>query len=89
MAMGTISTLSPGEAAMCSEHSLTPRTLSRTWEYWSVRLAKVEAMTARPGAKPAARTPAKASARRKATAKSAKRAPARPATRKANRAKKR
>jgi HCOMODA/2-hydroxy-3-carboxy-muconic semialdehyde decarboxylase len=87
MAMGTISTLSPGEAAMCSEHSLTPRTLSRTWEYWSVRLAKVEAMTARPDAKPAGRTPAKASARRKATAKSAKRAPARPAARKAKRAK--
>jgi ribulose-5-phosphate 4-epimerase/fuculose-1-phosphate aldolase len=89
MAMGTISTLSPGEAEMCSQHSLTPRTLSRTWEYWSHRLAKVEAMTAGHDAKPAAKAPAKASARRKAPAKSAKRAPARPAARKGKRAKKR
>lgn len=91
MAMGTISTLSPGEAAMCSEHSLTPRTLSRTWEYWSVRLAKVEAMTKRADAPVrAAKAPAKASARHgRAAAKSVKRAPARPAARKAKRAKKR
>jgi ribulose-5-phosphate 4-epimerase/fuculose-1-phosphate aldolase len=89
MAMGTISTLSAGEAEMCSQHSLTPRTLSRTWEYWSHRLAKVEAMTAGHDAKPAAKAPAKASARRKAPAKSAKRAAARPAARKGRRAKKR
>jgi ribulose-5-phosphate 4-epimerase/fuculose-1-phosphate aldolase len=54
MAIGSISTLSDGEAAMCGSHSLTPRTLSRVWEYWTFRLAKVEAMTAGAGAKPAA-----------------------------------
>jgi HCOMODA/2-hydroxy-3-carboxy-muconic semialdehyde decarboxylase len=75
MAMGSISTLSAGEAAMCSHHSLTPRTLSRTWEYWTHRLQKMEAMTA--GA--ARRSPAKSATRRgKAAAKSAKRAAARP-----------
>jgi hypothetical protein len=44
--MGSISTLSAGEAALCSEHSLTPRTLGRAWEYWTFRLAKAEAATA-------------------------------------------
>ena len=91
MGIGSISTLSDGEAEMCSQHSLTPRTLSRVWEYWTFRLAKVEAMTAAgAGTKPAAakvaaRTPAKASARR---GKPAKRTAAPPA-RKAKRAKKR
>jgi ribulose-5-phosphate 4-epimerase/fuculose-1-phosphate aldolase len=77
MAMGTISTLSAGEAEMCSHHSLTPRTLSRVWEYWTHRLHKVEAMTAgataKPPAKAARKAPAKSAARRgKASAKSAK-----------------
>src|ERR1700681_4348708 len=54
MGMGTISTLSAGEAEMCSQHSLTPRTLSRVWEYWTHRLQKVEAMTAGADRKPAA-----------------------------------
>ena len=94
MGIGSISTLSDGEAEMCSQHSLTPRTLSRVWEYWTFRLAKVEAMTAGAGAKPAAtKAPgAKASARRsKPAARPAKRAAAVPAgrARKAKRAKKR
>jgi HCOMODA/2-hydroxy-3-carboxy-muconic semialdehyde decarboxylase len=89
MAMGSISTLSPGEAELCSQHSLTPRTLSRTWEYWSHRLAKVEALTAGHDAKPAAKAPAGASARRKAPAKLPQRVPARSAARKGKRAKKR
>ena len=77
MAMGTISTLSAGEAEMCGNHSLTPRTLSRVWEYWTHRLHKVEAMTAGPPAKPPARatrkSPAKSAARRsKASPKPAK-----------------
>jgi ribulose-5-phosphate 4-epimerase/fuculose-1-phosphate aldolase len=92
MAIGSISTLSAGEAELCSSHSLTPRTLSRTWEYWSFRLQKAEAATARPDTKaPAAKAPAKTSARRrKASARPAKRAaaPGRRA-RKAKRAKKR
>jgi ribulose-5-phosphate 4-epimerase/fuculose-1-phosphate aldolase len=87
MAMGSISTLSPGEAEMCSQHSLTPRTLSRTWEYWNFRLAKMEAMTAPPAAKPpAAKPPARAAARHAKAA--AKRAAARTAN-KAKRAKRR
>jgi HCOMODA/2-hydroxy-3-carboxy-muconic semialdehyde decarboxylase len=45
MAMGSISTLSPGEQELCSSHSLTPRTLGRAWQYWSFRLAKAEALT--------------------------------------------
>jgi HCOMODA/2-hydroxy-3-carboxy-muconic semialdehyde decarboxylase len=47
LAMGAISTLSPGEAELCRGHSLTPRTLGRAWEYWTYRLQKAEAMTAR------------------------------------------
>src|ERR1700681_823505 len=89
LGIGSISTLSAGEAEMCSQHSLTPRTLSRVWEYWTHRLAKVEAATALPAPKPrAAKAPAK---RGKASVKPAKRAAARPAsrTRKAKRAKKR
>jgi ribulose-5-phosphate 4-epimerase/fuculose-1-phosphate aldolase len=92
MAIGSISTLSAGETELCSSHSLTPRTLSRTWEYWSFRLQKAEAATGSPDAKPpAAKAPAKTSARRrKASARPAKRAAA-PAgrARKAKRAKKR
>jgi HCOMODA/2-hydroxy-3-carboxy-muconic semialdehyde decarboxylase len=70
LGIGAISTLSPGEAEMCSSHSLTPRTLSRTWEYWTHRLAKEEAATAPRAAKPAAKaktqTKTKTSARRAA-----------------------
>jgi ribulose-5-phosphate 4-epimerase/fuculose-1-phosphate aldolase len=89
MAIGSISTLSPGEAEMCGSHSLTPRTLSRTWEYWNFRLQKAEAATALPDAKPpATRAPVKAASRRsKAPAKPAKGTAAR--ARKAKRAKKR
>jgi ribulose-5-phosphate 4-epimerase/fuculose-1-phosphate aldolase len=85
--IGSISTLSPGEAELCSSHSLTPRTLSRTWEYWAYRLQKVEAMTAGADRKPgASKTPAKSAARRgKTPARAAKRAAARPAGRKAKR----
>jgi HCOMODA/2-hydroxy-3-carboxy-muconic semialdehyde decarboxylase len=94
LAIGAISTLSPGEAELCSAHSHTPRTLSRTWEYWTHRLAKVEAATAARDSNPVAKT--KTSARRgkaagKAAARPAKRATARPAppVRKAKRAKRR
>jgi ribulose-5-phosphate 4-epimerase/fuculose-1-phosphate aldolase len=63
LAMGSISTLSTGEAELCRAHSLTPRTLGRAWEYWTYRLAKAEVTTAR--AEPrAAALPAKAAPRR-------------------------
>ena len=88
MAIGSISTLSPGEAEMCGSHSLTPRTLSRVWEYWTFRLQKAEAATAHPDTKPPAKAPAKTAARRsKAPAKPAKGAGVR--ARKAKGAKKR
>ncbi len=51
--IGSISTLSPGEAEQCSQHSLTPRTLGRAWEYWTYRLRKMEAATAGFGAQQA------------------------------------
>ena len=72
MGIGSISTLSPGEAELCSSHSLTPRTLGRAWEYWSFRLAKVEAANPRPPAKPAAAVKRAATARRKPPVRSAK-----------------
>jgi HCOMODA/2-hydroxy-3-carboxy-muconic semialdehyde decarboxylase len=60
MAMGTVSTLSVGEAELCRGHSLTPRTLGRAWEYWTYRLQKAEAATAAAERRPA-RTPKTAS----------------------------
>jgi HCOMODA/2-hydroxy-3-carboxy-muconic semialdehyde decarboxylase len=92
LAIGSISTLSPGEAEMCSAHSLTPRTLSRTWEYWSYRLAKIEAAIPRPSTEPATSARRAAAPRRtKAPTRSAKpravKAPAR--ARKGKRAAKR
>jgi ribulose-5-phosphate 4-epimerase/fuculose-1-phosphate aldolase len=77
MGMGTISTLSPGEAEMCSHHSLTPRTLGRVWEYWTHRLQKVEAMTAGADRKPAAA---------KSTTKSPRKSPAKSPTKSSRRA---
>jgi ribulose-5-phosphate 4-epimerase/fuculose-1-phosphate aldolase len=89
MAIGSISTLSAGEAEMCSSHSLTPRTLGRAWEYWTFRLQKAEAASAPPDSKKSSGKPsAKTSAGRKASARPAKRSPVRPA-RKAKRARKR
>jgi ribulose-5-phosphate 4-epimerase/fuculose-1-phosphate aldolase len=91
--IGSISTLSAGEAELCSAHSLTPRTLGRAWEYWAYRLQKADAATAGLDARPpTAKTAANSSARRrKASAAPAKRAAARQAVRarKAKRVKKR
>jgi ribulose-5-phosphate 4-epimerase/fuculose-1-phosphate aldolase len=64
MAMGSISTLSTGEAELCRAHSLTPRTLGRAWEYWTHRLAKAETMTARAEPRGAKARSAKAAPRR-------------------------
>jgi ribulose-5-phosphate 4-epimerase/fuculose-1-phosphate aldolase len=81
--IGSISTLSAGEVALCSAHSLTPRTLGRAWEYWAYRLQKADAATASldagpPTANTSTKTAANSSARRrKASATPAKRAAAR------------
>jgi ribulose-5-phosphate 4-epimerase/fuculose-1-phosphate aldolase len=67
MAMGRIGssgTLSRGEIENCSGHSLTPRTLARAWEYWTVRLQKAEAAWSPAGRKRAATKKAKPAARR-------------------------
>jgi HCOMODA/2-hydroxy-3-carboxy-muconic semialdehyde decarboxylase len=67
MAMGTVSTLSVGEAELCRGHSLTPRTLGRAWEYWTYRLQKAEAAAAAAERRPA-RAPKTASRSRPRTA---------------------
>jgi ribulose-5-phosphate 4-epimerase/fuculose-1-phosphate aldolase len=49
MAMGTLgpaSTLSPGEDELCSQGSLSTRTLGRAWDYWTFRLRKAETVLA-------------------------------------------
>ena len=49
MAMGTLgpsSTLSPGETELCSQGSLSARTLGRAWDYWTFRLRKAETVLA-------------------------------------------
>jgi ribulose-5-phosphate 4-epimerase/fuculose-1-phosphate aldolase len=63
--LGTLGTLSVGEAELCRGHSLTPRTLGRAWEYWTHRLQKAEAASAgsKPRPAPEKRRPAKASGR--------------------------
>jgi ribulose-5-phosphate 4-epimerase/fuculose-1-phosphate aldolase len=71
MGIGSISTLSPGEAELCGSHSLTPRTLGRAWEYWTYRLRKMEAMTAGLDAQAPAAKLRPAAPRRKPAAKRA------------------
>jgi len=45
MAMGKVAPLSKGEIEKCASHSLTPRTISRAWEYWARRLEKADYAT--------------------------------------------
>jgi ribulose-5-phosphate 4-epimerase/fuculose-1-phosphate aldolase len=45
MAMGKLGPLSKGEIEKCAAHSLTPRTISRAWEYWARRLEKADYAT--------------------------------------------
>jgi HCOMODA/2-hydroxy-3-carboxy-muconic semialdehyde decarboxylase len=90
MGIGSISTLSPGEAELCSSHSLTPRTIGRAWEYWAYRLRKMEAMTAGVDAPPpAAKMPPTAPRRKASALKRAAAARRAGRVRKAKRAKKR
>jgi len=82
MAMGSLTTLSVGEAELCRGHSLTPRTLGRAWEYWTHRLEKAEAATARAEPRPARSQPAP---RAKTASRSRPRTAARAGARKAKR----
>jgi ribulose-5-phosphate 4-epimerase/fuculose-1-phosphate aldolase len=40
LALGEITPLSPGEAALAEAYSLKARPMGRAWEYWTTRLAK-------------------------------------------------
>ena len=66
LALGEITPLSKGEAAMANAYSLRERPMGRAWEYWMVRLTKAGELPPR-GGKPkgkAIRSSAKGPARR-------------------------
>jgi HCOMODA/2-hydroxy-3-carboxy-muconic semialdehyde decarboxylase len=46
MALGTVASLSPGEAKLCAGISTGTTGLARSWEYWSMRLARAGLMIA-------------------------------------------
>jgi len=74
LAIGKLSPLTEGEARMGGEVNLLPLPISRAWEYWTMRLAKAEAMTARASPRPAkAASKAKAAKRAKPKPKARKR----------------
>jgi ribulose-5-phosphate 4-epimerase/fuculose-1-phosphate aldolase len=58
MAVGVPGPLTAGEVNMAGNHVMGERSMGRAWEYWTMRLAKYDAMT-RGAAKPAARPKAK------------------------------
>src|SRR5260370_24277004 len=37
LAMGNLSTLTPGETKLAAASNLSPNPLARTWEYWTAR----------------------------------------------------
>jgi HCOMODA/2-hydroxy-3-carboxy-muconic semialdehyde decarboxylase len=56
--------LAPGETTLAGVISAMPNVVSRTWEYWSLRLAAAGAMPPRRGVKRSARSRGKARIRR-------------------------
>jgi ribulose-5-phosphate 4-epimerase/fuculose-1-phosphate aldolase len=48
-ALGEISPLTPGEAALAESYSLRVRPMGRAWEYWTTRLAKAGELPPRIG----------------------------------------
>ena len=52
--LGHVSPLTPEETAMAGEYNLRPSPIARAWEYWSVRLDKVEGVKPRAKRKTAA-----------------------------------
>jgi len=70
MALGAVSSLSRGEAELCAGISTGTTGLARSWEYWSVRLARAGLMIPERKAAPNG-------ARRAAAARSARKPPAR------------
>jgi ribulose-5-phosphate 4-epimerase/fuculose-1-phosphate aldolase len=66
LALGTVTPLSKGEAAMACDYSLRERPMGRAWEYWVTRLTKAGELPPRPKAR------RKLAASRKSSAKKAK-----------------
>ena len=61
LALGAATPLHPGETRLAGVISAMPNVVSRTWEYWSLRLAAAGAMPPRGGVKKAPRRRGKAS----------------------------
>jgi len=68
VAIGTVSSLSHGEAELCGKISTSTTGLVRAWEYWSVRLARAGLTIAEPKAAPARAAKARARTARKPAA---------------------
>jgi HCOMODA/2-hydroxy-3-carboxy-muconic semialdehyde decarboxylase len=64
LALGAATPLHPGETKLAGVISAMPNVVSRTWEYWSLRLAASGAMPPRRGAKKATRGRGKARSKR-------------------------
>jgi HCOMODA/2-hydroxy-3-carboxy-muconic semialdehyde decarboxylase len=62
LSLGAVTPLHPGETRLAGSISLMPSVISRTWEYWSTRLAVAGGM---PPARRAAKAPRKAGKRRR------------------------
>jgi len=70
-ALGTVTPLSKGEAAMACDYSLRERPMSRAWEYWVTRLTKAGELPPRPKARKGAKAGKKAGAARSGSRKRA------------------
>jgi HCOMODA/2-hydroxy-3-carboxy-muconic semialdehyde decarboxylase len=68
---GAIASLSPGETQLASQIVATTTGLTRSWEYWSMRVAKAGGAAAKPVHKPA--KPARAASKPKRAAKARRR----------------
>ena len=68
---GAIASLSPGETQLASQIVATTTGLTRSWEYWSMRVAKAGGAAAKPANKPA--KPARAASKPKRAAKARRR----------------
>jgi hypothetical protein len=64
LALGAATPLHPGETRLAGVISAMPNVVTRTWEYWSLRLAAAGAMPPRRRAKKAPRGRGKARSRR-------------------------
>jgi HCOMODA/2-hydroxy-3-carboxy-muconic semialdehyde decarboxylase len=65
--LGEVRTLTPGEARLAGKLTALPTAIERTWEYWTLRLARAGSLPPQPKAKSASapRRPVRGSAARK------------------------